>query len=171
MEKVTLNAQRVPVTIDWITCTSCNGTGVCPERLSNHFKLSKAPIPDDSHSRMVIDLWRPPAEEPSEDAAIVSGSCLIYTNGMRDNLGVPALSTWIIVNNTEQSDRLIVLNTLGRGNCALCARELINSRRNHSLRSLNSFVWLIGPPVLKYTCRQPFSLPQTIYRCERRASL
>ena len=35
LEKVTLNAQRAPVAIEWIACPTCRGTGIYHKRFKN----------------------------------------------------------------------------------------------------------------------------------------
>ena len=44
MEKVTMNAQRVAVAIEWIACPTCHGTGIYHKSVSRRFKLQDAPI-------------------------------------------------------------------------------------------------------------------------------
>ena len=44
MEKVTMNAQRVAVAIEWLACPTCHGTGIYHESASHRFKLQDAPI-------------------------------------------------------------------------------------------------------------------------------
>ena len=44
IEKVTMNAQRVAVAIEWIACPTCHGTGIYHESVNHRFKLQDAPI-------------------------------------------------------------------------------------------------------------------------------
>ena len=44
IEKVTINAQLVPVAIEWITCPTCHGTGIYHASLSRRSTLQDAPI-------------------------------------------------------------------------------------------------------------------------------